>query len=93
MAWKRSSHHLPFWEENPLVTHEFPHKRSVMRRFDMFFDYHLNRLFKKGGTVGDLRRHGAHVTLLYWIPKLILFSFNATLHHYELTYHAALLSI
>ena len=54
---------------NSPVTGEFPSQRPVTRRFDVFFDLRLNKVWVNNGETGNLRRHRAHYDVIV-IPKL-----------------------
>ena len=45
---------------NSPVPGEFPSKRPVTQRFDVFFDLCLNKRLSKQSRAGDLRSHPAH---------------------------------
>ena len=56
-------HHWRFCEGNPQVTDGFL-QSPVMQSFDIFFAVIVNKLLKRSGLDGELRRHDAYVTSL-----------------------------
>ena len=63
---------LALCEGNSPVTGEFPSQRSVMRRFDVFFELRLNNGWANHRDVGDLRHHWFH----YDVTVMIILRVN-----------------
>ena len=63
MSWKHHPLHWPFVRGIHRAPVDSPHKGSVTRSFDVFFDVRLNKR-RNSSVAGDLRRRDANVTSL-----------------------------